>query len=310
MKAMAITSYGEPDLLAPIDLDDPTPGPDTVVVDVKAAGINPVDWKIVAGYLQGAFPHYLPLVPGWDVAGVVTAVGPGVQEHAVGDEVVGYVRHDHLADNGTWAERISAHPRHLAPKPTSVDMAHAAALPLAGLTALQSLRLAGVGEGDTVLVHAAAGGVGSFAVQIARHLGATVIGTASEGNHEFLRGLGATPVTYGDGLLDRVREVAPDGVTASVDYVGSDEAFEVSAAVVADASRIVSNVDPTKVEEVGGRYSFVRPQPEDLAHLSALVDEGAITIEVQQAYPLVDVAEALKASRDGHVRGKLVLTID
>ena len=108
MKAMAQTEYGDPEVLTLTDVDDPTPGPDTVVIDVKAAGVNPVDWKLVAGYLQGVFPHFLPLVPGWDVAGVVSAVGPAVQEYAVGDEVIGYVRHDHMAANGAYAEKVSA----------------------------------------------------------------------------------------------------------------------------------------------------------------------------------------------------------
>lgn len=310
MKAMAQTAYGDPEVLTLTDVDDPTPGPDTVVIDVKAAGVNPVDWKLVAGYLQGVFPHFLPLVPGWDVAGVVSAVGPAVQEYAVGDEVIGYVRHDHMAANGAYAEKVSAHPRHLAPKPTSVDMAAASALPLAGLTALQSLRLAGVGEGDTVLVHAAAGGVGSFAVQIAVDLGATVIGTASESNHEYLRSLGATPVTYGDGLVERVRAIAPDGITASVDYVGTSEAIEASAELIADRSRSTSNVDPTAITEAGGRYCFVRPQADDLAHLSMLVDKGVLAIEVQQTFPLADAVKALRTNMEGHVRGKLALTVD
>lgn len=310
MQAMALTEYGDPEVLTVTEVDDPTPGPDTVVIDVKAAGVNPVDWKLVAGYLRGAFPHYLPLVPGWDVAGIVSAVGPAVQEYAVGDEVIGYVRHDHMAANGAYAEKISAHPRHLAPKPTSVDMGAAAALPLAGLTALQSLRLAGVGEGDTVLVHAAAGGVGLFAVQLALHLGATVIGTASASNHDHLRSLGATPVAYGEGLVDRVRAIAPDGITASVDYVGTAEAIDAAAQLITDRSRSVSNVDGAAITKAGGRYSFVRPQADDLAHLAGLVDQGVMTIEVQQTFPLADAAKALRTNMDGHVRGKLVLVVD
>ncbi len=310
MKAMALTEYGDPEVLTATEVEDPTPSPDTVVVDVKGAGINPVDFKIVAGYLQGAFPHYLPLVPGWDVAGVVSAVGPAVQEYAVGDDVIGYVRHDHLAANGAYAEKVSAHPRHLAPKPSSVDMATASALPLAGLTALQSLRLAGVGKDDTVLVHAASGGVGSFAVQLAVNLGATVIGTASESNHDYLRGLGATPVSYGEGLVDRVRQIAPDGITASVDYVGTAEAIQASAELIADPSRSISNVDGAAITEAGGRYCFVRPQPEDLAHLAALVDQGVLHVEVQQTFPLAEAATALRTSMDGHVRGKLVLLVE
>lgn len=297
MKAMALTTHGDPEVLTETTREDPTPGPDTVVVRTHAAGVNPVDWKIVAGYLQGAFPHFPPVVPGWDVAGVVVAVGPAVQELAEGDEVIGYVRHDHIAANGTYAELVGAHPRHLARKPASLSFEQAAALPLAGLTALQSLRLAGVGAGDTVLVHGAAGGVGAFAVQLAVHAGATVIGTASEVNHGFLRDLGAIPVAYGEGLQDRVREAGTP--TASVDYVGSDEAFAVSAALVGDAARIVSNVDPGKVAEVGGRYAFVRPQSEDLAHLGALAESGVVVAHVQEAIPLAEAARALRTAWRG-----------
>jgi NADPH:quinone reductase-like Zn-dependent oxidoreductase len=308
VQAIVIHEYGGPEVLTYEHMQDPSTTPDGVVVEVRAAAVNPVDWKIREGYLDGVFPSHLPMVLGWDAAGVVREVGPAVQEFAPGDEVIGYVRKDHIQD-GTYAELVAGTPRHFARKPTSVDFATAAALPLAGLTAVQSLRRAEVGTGDTVLVHAAAGGVGSFAVQWAQVLGARVIGTASESNHEYLQDLGATPVTYGDGLVERVRQVAPDGVSASVDYVGTDEAFAASAQLVEDAARIVSNVDPVAVGKVGGRYSFVRPQADDLAELSRQVDQGAIRIEIQQAFPLSDAADAHRLSQDGHVRGKLVLAV-
>lgn len=308
MKAIAIGDFGGSDVLKVTDLDDPPMGPDTVVIESRAAGVNPVDWKMVAGGLAGVFPHHFPLIPGWDVAGVVRAVGPAVQEFAAGDEVIGYVRKDHV-QYGTYAEVVAATPRHLAPKPSSVTFAEAAGLPLTGLTAVQSLRLVGAGQNDTVLVHGAAGGVGSFAVQLAALWGATVIGTASEHHHRYLRELGITPVTYGDGLADRVRQAAPQGLTASVDYVGSEEAFAVSAELVPDASRISSNVDPQAVTDIGGRYSFVRPHTDDLRTLSELVDEGKLRIEVQDTYPLSEAARAHEESKGGHVRGKLVLEI-
>src|ERR1700754_3431696 len=195
MKAVALTEYGGPEVLSVRDLPEPLVGPDTVLIEVRAAGVNPVDWKIRQGYLQGAFPHHLPLIPGWDVAGVVKATGPAVTAYRAGDEVIGYARKDHV-QHGTYAELVSAPDRVLAPKPHTIDFDHAAGLPLAGLTALQALRAVEVGTGDVVLVHAAAGGVGHLAVQIARELGAArVIGTASERNHDFLRELGAEPVT-------------------------------------------------------------------------------------------------------------------
>ena len=208
---------------------------------VRAAGVNPVDAKIRAGYLAGAFPSAFPLVPGWDVAGVVESTGPAVTEFAWGTEVVGYVRKDHI-QHGTYAELVAAPIRAVAPKPSSASFVEAAGLPLTGLTAHQALDAAAVGPGDTVLVHAAAGGVGTMAVQLARLRGAHVVGTASEANHEFLRGLGAEPVTYGAGLITRVGKAAPAGVDAVIDLIGG-EALELSFALVADPARVVSIVD-------------------------------------------------------------------
>ncbi len=305
MKAIAIDEYGGPEVLRPRELPDPLVGPDYVLVRVRAAGVNPVDHKIRSGHLAGAFPSAFPLVPGWDVAGVVEAVGPGVTEHAVGDEVVGYVRKDHV-QHGTYAELVAAHVRHLAPRPREASWARAAGLPLAGLTAWQALRAVGVGEGDTVLVHAAAGGVGSLAVQLARVLGAEVVGTASERNHDALRAWGATPVTYGEGLADRVREVAPDGVSATLDLVGGD-ALRVSPLVTRTPSRIASIVDAAGVLGLGGRYVFVRPDPGDLAELGRLVDDGRLVVPVQEVLALEAAADAHRLLEQGHVRGKLVL---
>ena len=307
MRAIAQQEFGGPDTLQVVDVDRPLMGPDSVVVDVRAAGVNPVDFKIREGYLKGAFRTVFPLVPGWDVAGVVAAVGPTTRGYAKGDEVLGYVRKDYVGD-GTYAEQVVAWPRHLAHKPAGVSFETAAALPLVGLTALQSIQTAKVTEGDTVLVHAAAGGVGHVAVQIAVARGARVIGTASEANHEFVRSLGAEPVAYGDGLVDAVRALAPDGVDAALDYVGG-EAIDASAALVKDAARATSNVDPKAVRAIGGAYCFVYPDPDDLAELVAMVEAGTLTVEVARTFPLDQAAEAHREQEAGHVRGKLVLTL-
>ena len=307
MKAMAITSYGGPEVLEPTDLPDPKVGPDYVLVQVRAAGVNPVDGKIRAGYLDGAFPCAFPLVPGWDVAGVVVGTGPAVTEWAEGDEVIGYCRKDHI-QHGTYAEQVAAHVRHLARKPASASWEQAAGLPLAGLTAHQALDAVGVRDGDTVLVHAAAGGVGSMAVQLAVARGARVIGTAGEGNHDYLRSLGAEPVTYGEGLADRVRSLAPDGVDAAVDFVGG-ESLEVSPLVVKAPNRIASVVDAATVKGVGGRYVFVRPDPVMLGELADLVDAGRLRVEVSRTFPLEQAGEAQREVEQGHTRGKVVLTI-
>ncbi|MFD1830820.1 NADP-dependent oxidoreductase [Streptomyces desertarenae] len=306
MKAIALNKYGGPGDLELMDLPEPRLGPDSVLVRVKAAGVNPVDWKVGAGYLDPVLDAHFPLVPGWDVAGVVERTGPDAGEFSPGDEVIGYVRKD-WAQNGTYAELVAAPVRTLARKPAALDWHQAAGLPLVGLTAYQSLERLGVGEGQTVLVHAAAGGVGSLAVQIAAARGARVIGTASERNHDFLRTLGAEPVVYGEGLADRVRELAPDGVDAAFDFVGGD-AVDVSQQVLRDRSRVLSIVDHD-VAAKGGHYLFVRPDPEDLAALADLADAGKLTVEVDRVVPLAETAEAWRHSQSGRTRGKVVIEV-
>lgn len=308
MRAAFYNRYGGPEVLQVGELPDPVTGPDDVVVRVAAAGVNPVDWKIRAGHLDGAFPAHFPIVPGWDVAGTVEAVGPAVEGLAVGDRVLGYVRKDHV-QHGTTAELVRAAARHLAPLPEQVPFPVAGAVPLAGLTALQSVEAAGVGRGDTVLVHAAAGGVGAFAVQLARLRGARVVGTASEANHDFLRGLGVEPVTYGDGLVDRVRAVlggAP--VDAALDLVGDTSTAD-SFELVDDPSRVVSVTDAASVLAGGGRYVFVRPDSSQLTELGRLVADGSLGVEISATFGLEDVAAAHALSATGHGRGKVVVTV-
>ncbi len=307
MLAITISSFGGPDRLELTEQPDPVVGTDYVLVRGRATSVNPVDWKIREGYLQGAFPHHLPAVLGWDIAGVVERVGPAVTHLAPGDEVYGYVRKDSV-EHGTYAELVAAHVRHVTRKPASATFEEAGALPLVGLTALQSLTAVDVGEGDTLLVHAAAGGVGHVAAQIAGARGARVIGTASPVNHEFVRSLGAEPVAYGDGLVDRVRELAPDGLSAAVDYVGGD-ALDASFALVADPSRVASIVDADGVLARGGRYVFVRPDVDGLAELASLVDAGALRVEVAESFPLERTAGAMTRSQEGHVRGKIAITM-
>jgi NADPH:quinone reductase-like Zn-dependent oxidoreductase len=307
MRAITYDQYGSADVLQLTEQPDPHPGPDTVVVRVKAASVNPVDWKVREGYLDGLLDARFPVVPGWDVAGVVEQVGLDTPEYAVGDEVYGYVRTD-VVHGGTFAELVAAPVRTLARKPAMLSFAEAAAVPLAGLTAYQTVARSGVTEGQTVLVHAAAGGVGAFAVQLAVARGARVIGTASEANHEFLRELGAEPVTYGDGLADRVRALAPRGVDVALDYVGG-EAVAVSADVLAPGGVITSITDAAAREEHGGIYAWVRPSTADLEALGALFDEGVLRVEVAQTFDLADAADAHRASESGHGRGKVVVTV-
>ncbi len=268
--------------------------------------MNPVDWKVRDGALDGVLDAHFPLVMGWDAAGVVRAVGGGVTEFAPGDEVYGYVRKD-AVEHGTYAELVSAPVRTLARKPAALDWAQAGGLPLAGLTALQGLKALRLAEGETVLVHAAAGGVGHLAVQLARARGARVIGTAAERNHDYLRGLGAEPVAYGEGLADRVRALAPDGVDAALDLVGRG-AVQVSAGLVADPGRIASVAD-FGVRALGGRYVWVRPDADGLAELAALADDGRLTVTVASTFPLAQAASAQALSAEGRTRGKIVLLV-
>ncbi|AYL35221.1 NADP-dependent oxidoreductase [Streptomyces fungicidicus] len=307
MKAIRYARYGGPEVLELGEADDPRVGPDSVLVEVRAAAVNPVDWKCRGGHLDQILQPVFPVIPGWDVSGVVVRPGPAVPEFAAGDEVIGYVREDVLS-RGTFAEYVAAPVRTLARKPRGLSFEEAAGLPLAGLTAYQVLhRVLEVKRGETVLVHAAAGGVGSIAVQLAVHLGARVIGTASEGNHDFVRGLGGEPVSYGEGLAERVRGLAPEGVDAAFDSVGGD-ALKVSANLLAPEGRLASITDP-EVVAYGGHYWFVRPDPQDLQHLSDLAAQGTVKIHVSKTFPLEQAAEAHRLSQEGRTRGKIVVTV-
>ncbi|MFG2821092.1 NADP-dependent oxidoreductase [Kitasatospora sp. NPDC048365] len=308
MKAIAIHRYGGPEVVEYTELPDPKIGPDSVLVRVRAAGVNPVDWKIRDGHLDGMLDAHFPLVMGFDCAGVVQAVGGGVTEYRPGDEVIGYVRKDWV-EHGTYAELVAAPVRTLARKPAALDWAQAGGLPLCGLTAYQALvKALAVREGETVLVHAAAGGVGCLAVQIAEARGCRVIGTASERNHHFLRGLGAEPVAHGPGLADRVRELAPGGVDAALDLVGGD-AVETSAELVADPGRIASVAD-YRVAALGGHYVWARPDHADLTELARLADDGRLTVPVASTFPLSQAASAQALNAEGRTRGKIVLLVD
>ncbi|MFE3899013.1 NADP-dependent oxidoreductase [Streptomyces sp. NPDC059153] len=307
MKAISYSSYGGADVLEYGERPDPKVGPDTVLVKVRAAAVNPVDWKAREGYLDAGLQAVFPVIPGWDVSGVVVQPGVAVDEFAVGDEVIGYVREDFLC-RGTFAEYVAAPVRTLARKPLSLSFEEAAGLPLAGLTAYQVLhRTLKIQDGETVLVHAAAGGVGSLAVQIARHAGARVIGTASEPNHEHVRQLGGEPVAYGDGLVDRLRALAPDGVDAAFDTVGG-EALRAAAEVLKPEGRLASIADG-EVFSYGGRYAFVRPDAKDLAHLAELAEQGIVTVHVDRVFPLERAADAYRLNEQGRTRGKIVVTV-
>ncbi|MGW6707889.1 NADP-dependent oxidoreductase [Streptomyces sp. NPDC054956] len=305
MRAMAYETYGGTEVLAETRLPVPKVGPGEVLVRVRCASVNPVDWKIMAGGLDGLMDVVYPVVPGWDVAGTVEYAGIDTPEFTAGDEVIAYARKDYV-HGGTFAEFVTVPVRALAPKPVSLDWRQAAGLPLAGLTAYQLLTRLGTGKDDTVLVHGAAGGVGTLGVQIARALGARVIGTASPRNHDRLRELGCEPIEYGDGLAGRVRELAPDGVTVVADFVGG--VLDTTLAVLAEGGRHASIADHT-VLGAGGQWMWVRPVGSDLAELGRLADAGQLTVTVAETFPLAELAAAFELSRAGHTAGKIVLEV-
>lgn len=306
MKAVIYAEFGGPEVLKVEDVPEPHVGPDSLVVRVKAVGLNPVDYKVREGYLEGLIDTHLPAIPAWDVAGVVEQVGLDTPEFSVGDEVLAYARKD-VVQGGTLAELVSVPVRTATHKPAGVSFEEAGALPLAGLTALAVVRRSGLGEGSTVLIHAAAGGVGSFATQLAVRAGARVVGTASKANHEYLASLGAEAVEYGDGLVDAAKALVPDGFDVIIDLVGG--VLDTTPELLREGGTVVSITDAAARDDFGGQYVWVRPSSEDLAELVALVESGDLTVEVAETFPLDRAADAFRRLEDGHVRGKVVVTV-
>jgi NADPH:quinone reductase-like Zn-dependent oxidoreductase len=305
LRGIAIEEFGGPDQMKVMDLPEPPVGPDVVVIDVKAAGVNPVDWKLRNGGLADRFPHHFPVGIGWDAAGVVEAVGPAVRDFRPGDEVFAYCRKPAIED-GTYAERIGVPRTQVALKPESASFVEAGALPLAALTAWQCLTEAlELQSGESILVTAGAGGVGHFAVQLARALGAEVFATASPAKHDFVRELGATEVV--DYSAGGVAE-AVGRVDTVFDIVGGDAQADALAAL-REGGRIVSIVDPTVRERPGGFYVFVRQDGANLRELARRFDAGELRVEIAETFPLDRAADAHRLIEEGHMRGKLVIEI-
>jgi NADPH:quinone reductase len=311
-QAVVATAFGGPEVLELREVEVGAPGPGEVLVDVRAAAVNPIDQKLYSGRM-GADPSALPMRLGLEVAGVVREVGPDavgpVGPIAAGDEVIAY------RVSGGYAESILAPASSIVPKPASLGWEPASGLMLTGATATHSLVATSVGAGDTVLIHGAAGGVGLMGVQLARLRGAKVIGTAGEASHDYLRHLGAIPVVYGQGLADRVRAVAPDGVDAAIDNVGTDEAIEVSLELVADRSRIATIANAARAHEVGIKALGGGPGADpgtdirDKARLQLveLVAAGQLEVVVDRTWPLAEAADAHRYLAGGHAHGKVVL---
>jgi NADPH:quinone reductase-like Zn-dependent oxidoreductase len=306
-RVVVARQYGGPEVLEVVEQDLPAPGPGEVRIEVRAAGVNPADLKSRSGTF-GADPAQLPKRLGSEAAGVVVEAGPGTG-WTTGDEVVAY------RVTGGYATELVVPADALTAKPPALDWPEAAGLMLTGATAVHALTATGVGAGDTVLVHGGAGGVGRMAVQLAAVRGARVVATASPRNHDSLRALGAEPVAYGDGLLDRVRTLAPDGVTAALDLVGTDEAMDVSLALVADRDRIASIANFERAPREGVRLLGNGPgaDPGDeirmgaRAELARLAGEGRLRVEVAATFPLERAADAHRLVGEGHAAGKVVL---
>jgi NADPH2:quinone reductase len=303
-RIVAPADFGGPEQLTVQTVPTPEPGPGEVRVTVRAIGVNPIDWKLYSGAL-GRDPRSLGGI-GFELAGVVDAVGDGVTEWAPGDEVIA----TQVPGNG-YTDAAVVPAAGLIAKPEGLSWELAASVPVAGATAAHAVEAAGVADGTTLLVHGGAGGVGGLVVQLARRRGARVIATASERNHDYLRSFGAEPVTYGDGLLDRVRALAPDGVHAVVDTVGTDEAIDVSLALV-DPGRVVSIAGYRRRDDGivligGGGDPGTEIRDAARPEVARLLASGELTLPIQRTYPLEETAAAHREGQAGHTRGKLVV---
>jgi NADPH:quinone reductase-like Zn-dependent oxidoreductase len=298
MKAIQFPEYGGPEVLRLADVDPPHAGPGQIRIAVHAAGVNGLDWKIRTGYLRERQKLDLPAGTGIDAAGIVDEVGDGVEGIAIGDAVFG-------TGAATYAERAVL--SHWARKPGGLSFIEAAGLPVAVETAFRIIDQVGVRPGQTLLVSGAAGGVGSATVQIAKARGITVIGTAGPGNQEYLRSLGAVAITYGDGLVDRVRAVAPAGVDAALDIAGSGVIAEL-VELTGDPARVVSIAD-FAAAALGAQVSIaaVNPGPA-FAEAARMVEAGTLHMPVR-VYPLSDAGEAQAANATGHGTGRIVIAV-
>lgn len=303
-KAVVFSEYGPPEVLQLIDVPLPEPGPGQVRISMRAAAIQPYDNMFRSGAIAARKPANFPQPLGNEVAGVVAQVGADVTKWTVGEAVLGWVA------TGAFAEAVLAGADHLVAKPADMPWVEAGALSGSGQTAHTTLEDLAVQSGETLLIHAAAGGVGSIAVQLGVARGATVIGTASEPHHEYLRSIGAQPVSYGDGLVERVRALAPTGVDAVLDAIATEESLRASLVVARDRNRIGAVAASPLVSELGIRALTTRRSLDRLSDLVWLCEAGQLRVSIQRAYPLIEAAAAHREVATGHVRGKVVLTAD
>ncbi len=304
MKAFGYTTNGGPEVQEFLELEQPVPLAGELLVEVRAAGVNPVDWKVRSGAYGPANASDLPAVLGFEVAGVVRAVGNDVEGFSVGDEVFGAV----APGSGGYAEYALVTSKSAAAIPPQVSFTDAATLTVAAATAYDGVTQLQLKAGQTLLINGVGGGVGVAAAQIARDLDLFVIGTASEDKRPLVESLDATLVTYGDGVADRIRQILPDGVDAIFDLAGGD-GLRAVAEVLADRDKLVSAGDPATVAELGGRMIERDRSDRVLKIVARLVAEAKLDPHVEDIVPLDRAADALAAVEVGHAKGKVVIAV-
>jgi NADPH2:quinone reductase len=316
MKAMVIDHFGTEEELHLNDLPTPQPTENEVQIQLYYTSVNPVDWKIREGMLQNLLPHEFPLIPGWDAAGVVTALGSRVKKFKVGDKVFAYCRKP-TVQWGTYAEYICFEADHVAKIPNNINFAQAAAIPLVGLTAWQALfDFAKLNKGESILINAGAGGVGSFAIQLAKNIGARIVTTASPQNHDYVKELGANFVIdyHQSNYAHEIKNLIPEGIDVILDCVGG-KTLEDSLNLIKTNGRLVSivrHLDTSKLppaKKIQFSFVFVSPNGNELAKIASLIEEGKIHTPHLQELPLEEAAKAQEMIREGHTRGKIVLKI-
>jgi NADPH:quinone reductase-like Zn-dependent oxidoreductase len=302
-RAVRFDGYGGIDVLQVVEVPDPVPGPGEVLVRVKATAINPGEAKIREGAMHARYPATFPSGEGSDLAGVVESVGAGVTGFDPGDEVIGYTD-----DRAAHAELVRVLAENLTAKPAAVSWEPAACLHVAGCTAWAAVRAVGLTSGDTVAVSGAAGGVGVFAIQLARAAGANVIGIAGESKHEWLRAHGVEPVVYGDGVCERIRAAAADGVDAFLDLVGGGYvAIALSLGIAPERIDTIADFEAVSRYGVKADGNAVGASAATLAALAADVASGSLEVPIAAAYPLERVRDAYAELEQGHTLGKIVL---
>lgn len=313
MKASYYSEFGELDNIKIGELDTPVPGEGEVLIQIKAAGVNPVDAAVSKGMLKDAIPSEFPIIPGWDVAGVIKKRGHAARRFNEGDEVYAYARRP-IIQHGTFAEYIVLSESYLALRPQKISMEEAGGIPLVGLTAYQSLFNAGkITKGQTLLILGASGGVGTLAIQLAKAHGIKVIGVASEANHEYMKELGAdATIDYKDNHVgEAVNDIEPDGVDMIFHCSRGNALTQVmESEVLKKNGHLISitNSQPEISGDVNFQYVFVEPNSSQLKHIQELVDEGKIKVPVSKTYTLEEVGQALKDIQTLHTRGKLIIT--